>query len=121
MAIIFVAIIEFLMFGVGVWALYYNVLPERWFDMVFGAGDYRTSPQAARLFGIVLVLPFVFFIGRLVFGLRLFTIWFDEYLHVGVLCVMLIVAMLWARHIRKTNKAKKVMRPPVDSDWVDDL
>jgi hypothetical protein len=122
MAIIALVIIEFIMFAAGVWALLNDALPERGFDAIFGKGDYRTSVTTARLFGILLALPFLAFLAKPVFTIGLRYNWYLGELHIGVLFLDLMIAILWARYIKKENVARAKMKRQRDfSAFVDDI
>jgi uncharacterized membrane protein len=95
------------MLGVGGWALIKGALPERPFNLLLGKGDYRTSSRTARFFGSLLVLPFAAYIlavYRTVTGSEQAAIIFST-IHLIVFIIVLLCAILWARHIRDKNKA----------------
>ena len=124
-AVIALAIVEVIMFAAGIWALLNDALPERAFDAIFGKGDYRTSATTARLFGILLALPFVAFLARPVLTIGLRFNWSLGELHIGLLFLDLMLAILWARHIKRENAAQaktKRFAPKQDvSAFVDDI
>ncbi|MBC7813981.1 MAG: hypothetical protein H7175_22695 [Burkholderiales bacterium] len=125
LAVIALAIIEFVMFAAGIWALLNDALPERGFDTIFGKGDYQTGPQMARLFGFLLILPFVAFLAKAIVIFGTFN-WFFADFYIGVFFIDIVIAVLWARHIKKANAARtkvKGLAPKqdvsafVDDDW----
>jgi len=92
---------------VGAWAMFKGSLPNRLLKILIGMGDYRTDSRTARLFGLLLVVPFV------VFTLAVFlTVTASEQLIILVSIIQIIVfilvvltAMMWARQIRSRSKA----------------
>jgi cobalamin biosynthesis protein CobD/CbiB len=94
---------------VGAWAMFKGSLPNRLLKILIGTGDYRTDSRTARLFGLLLVVPFV------VFTLAVFlTVTASEQLAILVSIIQIIVfflvvltAMMWARQIRSRNKASE--------------
>jgi len=92
---------------VGVWAIFKGLLPARLLRILIGMGDYRTDSRTARLFGSLLVVPFVVFI------LAVFvTVTASDQLAILVSIIQIIVtilviltAVIWARQIKSRNKA----------------
>ena len=94
---------------VGTWTMFMGSLPARLLGILIGIGDYRTDSRTARLFGLLLVVPFV------VFTLAVFLIvTASEQLAILVSVIQIIVfilviltAVMWARQIRRRNKASE--------------
>ena len=94
---------------VGAWAMFKGSLPARLLKILIGMGDYRTDSRTARLFGLLLVVPFV------VFTLAVFlTVTASEQLAILVSIIQIIVfilviltALMWARQIKSRNKASE--------------
>jgi len=94
---------------VGAWAMFKGSLPARLLRILIGMGDYRTDSRTARLFGLMLVVPFV------VFTLAVFLmVTVSEQLAILVSVIQVIVfilviltAVMWARQIRSRNNASE--------------
>ena len=92
---------------VGAWAMFKGSLPAGLLKILIGMEDYRTDSRTARLFGLLLVVPFV------VFTLAVFLmVTASEQLAILVSAIQIIVfilviltAVMWARQIRSRNKA----------------
>jgi hypothetical protein len=102
-------ILDIGMLIIGVWAIFKGALPARPLKILIGMGDYRTDSRTARLFGSLLVVPFV------VFTLAVFLmVTASEQLAILVSVIQIIVfilviltAVIWARQIRSRNKASE--------------
>jgi hypothetical protein len=92
---------------VGASAIFKGSLPARLLQMLIGTGDYRTDSRTARLFGLLLIVPFV------VFTLAVFltatatgqVATLAAVIQVTVLILVILTAVMWARQIRRRNKA----------------
>lgn len=90
---------------VGVWVLAKGSLPARLFRPLLGNGEYRTESRTARLFGSLLVVPFV--------GLVLAAAWTEtaneqvaiivSTIHLIVLIGVILAAVMWARQVRNPS------------------
>jgi signal transduction histidine kinase len=94
---------------VGAWAMFKGSLPARLLSILIGMGDYRTDGRSARLFGLLLVVPFA------VFTLAVFLIVTTSeqsailvsVIQITVLILVILTAVRWARQIRSRNKASE--------------
>jgi hypothetical protein len=97
------------MLVVGAWAMFKGSLPARLLKILIGMGDYRTDSRTARLFGLLLVVPFVVFTIAVIltvtaseqFGILI------SIIHIIVFILVIVTAMMWARQIRSRNKASE--------------
>jgi hypothetical protein len=106
-----ITILDFALACVGAYALITGRLPDKGFSIAFGRGDYGTSPGAARLFGIWLLLPLaLLFIPESLLASFIGRLW-ASFFDIFVFIVVTVVAISWARRIRSANGKNSEVKP----------
>lgn len=96
-------IVEILMLIAGAAAIFTGKLPESLFKLLFGKGEYHTSPQNARLFGLLLASPLPLAFGAgLVLGILFGSdgVTYASLVEILIIVTVGIISIIAARKIR---------------------
>ena len=101
-------LIEILFLIAGVWLIFSGKVPQKFFKVLFGEGQYVLTPTKARLFGLVLASPFPVVIAVTIFLGVLFGengFGFSIFFEIGYVIIIAITAIIVARKIRHPEAA----------------